>query len=80
MTERKAPGDAPVKPEHDNKKKPWHDDFYFIVITRFAFLTVITRLDRVIRIEVAPVKPHPAGEAIDDREKGVGRCSGQAGA
>jgi len=25
MTERKAPGDAPVKPEHDNKKKPWHD-------------------------------------------------------
>ena len=61
-------------------KKARHDDFYFIVITRFAFLTVITRLDRVIRIEAAPVKPHPAGEAIDDREKGVERCSGQAGA
>ena len=55
-------------------KKARHDDFYFIVITRFAFLTVITRLDRVIRIEAAPVKPHPAGEAIDDREKGAGRC------
>ena len=38
-------------------KKARHDDFYFIVITRFAFLTVITRLDRVIRIEAAPVKP-----------------------
>lgn len=27
MTERKVPGDAPVKPEHDNnKKKPEHDN------------------------------------------------------
>jgi len=27
MTERKVPGDAPVKPEHDNnQKKPEHDN------------------------------------------------------
>ena len=80
MTERKVSGDAPVKPEHDSSKKNRHDDFYFTVITRFAFLTVIIRRDRVIRIEAAPVKLHPAGEAIDDREKGAGRCPGQAGA
>ena len=51
----------------------------------FSF-TVITRLDRVICLllrlscmEDTPIKPHPAGEAIDDREMNAGRYSGQAG-